>query len=732
MFYLCVGTRRELSYKFKHVFTSYSYQREIFDHVAYPLLEELLKGKNALLFTYGVTGSGKTYTLTGDVKNPGIMPRCIYTLFNTIQDSQTPKFVIKPDRMNGFEVQSESEALQDHIKSNRTNKGYKGKQSEKVIYENDGVKVPVLNEGSQFAVFVSYVEIYNNTVYDLLDDTRGKSLQSKILREDCNKNMYVNGVIEIEVKSAEEAFDVFNTGQNRKRMGDTALNAVSSRSHSIFNIRVVQIEQQTINHNGEPMIPEGNHMQVSQLSLVDLAGSERTNRTQNTGTRLKEASSINNSLMALRNCIDILRENQMKKSNRLVPYRDNKLTLLFKNYFEGEGSVQMMICINPTVDDFEENLQVMKFAEISQDVKIVRSEIKNTPIRMKPSAQNGTTPRSVTKTKDAPISMLPSIPRIEFNTDDPEAFGVQLNRIIECLRARKKRSIPFNREISQKEKEVRSRLVDLDKDSILSKTEIKSLKAVIQKERSQSNNYRCKITDLENNNDSLSSKLVTMESKIRELQNKLNEKDRQININHLEKEKQKQKLELQREKHTQELDAKLRRQREYMNANTKAKDQKLMKIKEVIDSELVVTQDITEIESQPNKITHLIEKHREREKENQTPHRGRNLVSTSTPANKRRSRSVGEVWLEHNAVKPVPLGTVLQPSMKKRKSVTKLSKAEDVINPKQSKYCLIAQEPDTDGEMETKLYKADIVPTCGGGAQVVFNDVECLRQESPN
>lgn len=92
---------------------------------------------------------------------------------------------------------------------------------------------------------------------------------------------------------------------------------------------------------------------------------------------------------------------------------------------------------------------------------------------------------------------------------------------------------------------------------------------------------------------------------------------------------------------------------------------------------------------------------------------------------------LGEVWLEHNVIKPCPLGTVMQPTMKKRKSVSKLDKASDITNPKQSKYCLVAQEPDTEGEMETKLYKADIVPTCGGGAQVIFNDVERLKQQSP-
>lgn len=101
------------------------------------------------------------------------------------------------------------------------------------------------------------------------------------------------------------------------------------------------------------------------------------------------------------------------------------------------------------------------------------------------------------------------------------------------------------------------------------------------------------------------------------------------------------------------------------------------------------------------------------------------------PSRRRRSRSAGEVWLEHNSVKPVPLGTVLQPAIKKRKSVTKLSKATDITNPKQSKYCLIAQDADENGDLETRVYKGDIVKTCGGGAQVIFDDVEKLTQESP-
>ncbi|CAH0556680.1 unnamed protein product [Brassicogethes aeneus] len=727
------GSRKEVHYKFKHIFTSYSGQREIFDHVAYPLIEDLLKGKNALLFTYGVTGSGKTFTLTGDENNPGIMPRCIDTIFNSIGDNQAPKYVIKSDKMNGFEIQSETEAYRDRMQEDRAalktpKTPRRVNSSDKINYANDNLKILLLNETNLYSVFVSYIEIYNNTVFDLLDESSGKSLQSKILREDFNKNMYVNGVVEVEVKTAQEAFNIFFTGQRRKRMGDTILNAESSRSHSIFNIRIVQLEQQTLNYDGQPMIPEGNHMQISQISLVDLAGSERTNRTQTTGARLREASAINNSLMSLRNCLEILRENQMKKSNRLVPYRDTRLTQLFKNYFEGEGSVQMIICANPSIEDFEENLQVMKFGEMTQDVKIAKSEAKYTPIHKRTIEKNTVTPKTASKPKNATFTLLPEVPAMKFNFENIEDCGIQIDKLVRILKLRKNKSVNVNRESEIKIKEFRNRLLEMDKDFVLNKTEIKSLRTIIQKEKHKSINLQTKVVDLETVNDSLAHKCGELEDVVRSLQNKISEKDRKINQNCLEKEKHKHRLAQQSEK-TQELDMKLKKQRDYLNAAMKAKDYKLKKVKEVLESDLIPPIDITEIQKEPNVYSHKLVQ--QAEKENQTPHKSRSTVATSTPSHRRRSRSAGEVWLEHNSIKPVPLGTVLQPSMKKRKSVTKLSKATDITNPKQSKYCLIAQDQDTDGEVETKVYKADILPTCGGGAQVVFNDVERLRQESP-
>jgi len=184
-----------------------------------------------------------------------------------------------------------------------------------------------------------------------------RTLQSKIIREDANRHMFVHGVTEVEVKTVEEALEVFQMGQKRKRMGHTVLNAESSRSHSVFNIRLVQAPTDS---QGENVVQDRQNITVSQLSLVDLAGSERSSRTKNTGVRLREAGNINNSLMTLRTCLEYLRENQLAAGNGLapkkIPYRDSKITHMFKNYFDGEGQVSMIVCINPRIEDYDENM----------------------------------------------------------------------------------------------------------------------------------------------------------------------------------------------------------------------------------------------------------------------------------------------------------------------------------------------------------------------------------------
>ena len=247
-------------------------------------------------------------------------------------------------------------------------------------------KLVNVNEDHIYAVFISCIEIYNNYIYDLLDDSPaavdsnnqnaasssaaannansnggGESMkESKSLKEDARGCMYIKDVNEIEVKSTEEALDLMHRAQKRRVVASTDLNAESSRSHTIFTIRVVQSAYDPSKHNAGDAASvhakNKHNLHVSQLSLVDLAGSERTKRTKNTGSRLREAGSINSSLMALRNCMEALRDNVTLGSRKMVPYRDSKLTLLFKNYFEGHGKIKMILCINPSAVEFDETI----------------------------------------------------------------------------------------------------------------------------------------------------------------------------------------------------------------------------------------------------------------------------------------------------------------------------------------------------------------------------------------
>uniref|UniRef100_A0A663DQS0 Kinesin-like protein n=1 Tax=Aquila chrysaetos chrysaetos TaxID=223781 RepID=A0A663DQS0_AQUCH len=389
------GEYRETQYSFKEVFGTLVVQKELFDVVAKPLVEDLIRGKNGLLFTYGVTGSGKTHTMTGSPGDGGLLPRCLDMIFNSIGPFQAKRFVFKLDDKNGVDVQCEVDALLERQKRDampvpKTPSGKRQIDPEfaDMINVQDHCKVEEVDEDNVYSVFVSYIEIYNNYIYDLLEEAPFEPIkpkwnncntpvrngdfippQSKILREDQNHNMYVTGCTEVEVKSTEEAFEVFWRGQKKRRIANTQLNRESSRSHSVF---IIKLAQAPLDADGDNVLQEKEQITLSQLSLVDLAGSERTNRTKAEGNRLREAGNINQSLMTLRTCIEVLRENQMYGTNKMVPYRDSKLTHLFKNYFDGEGKVRMIVCVNPKAEDYEESLQVMRFAEMTQEVEVAR------------------------------------------------------------------------------------------------------------------------------------------------------------------------------------------------------------------------------------------------------------------------------------------------------------------------------------------------------------------------
>ncbi|XP_072595121.1 kinesin-like protein KIF23 isoform X10 [Vulpes vulpes] len=389
------GDYKETQYSFKQVFGIHTTQKELFDVVANPLVDDLIHGKNGLLFTYGVTGSGKTHTMTGSPGEGGLLPRCLDMIFNSIGSFQAKRYVFKSNDRNSMDIQCEVDALLERQKREAmpnpktpSSKRQIDPEFADMINVQEFCKAEEVDEDSVYGVFVSYIEIYNNYIYDLLEEVPFDPIkpkwnscstpmrntdfvppQSKLLREDKNHNMYVAGCTEVEVKSTEEAFEVFWRGQKKRRIANTHLNRESSRSHSVFNIKLVQAP---LDADGDNVLQEKEQITISQLSLVDLAGSERTNRTKAEGNRLREAGNINQSLMTLRTCMEVLRENQMYGTNKMVPYRDSKLTHLFKNYFDGEGKVRMIVCVNPKAEDYEESLQVMRFAEVTQEVEVAR------------------------------------------------------------------------------------------------------------------------------------------------------------------------------------------------------------------------------------------------------------------------------------------------------------------------------------------------------------------------
>jgi kinesin family protein 23 len=153
---------KEIHYTFKHVFDDTATQMEVLYHVALPLVQNLIDGKNGLIFTYGVTGSGKTFTMSGHPQDGGIVPRCLDVIFNSLSSYQATTVVFKPDRRNGFDIQSETaRSLKTQIK----------KESDADLSQRTpvGTKIESVKGYNNHAVFVTNIEIYNNAMYDLLD-----------------------------------------------------------------------------------------------------------------------------------------------------------------------------------------------------------------------------------------------------------------------------------------------------------------------------------------------------------------------------------------------------------------------------------------------------------------------------------------------------------------------------------------------------------------------------------
>nr|XP_053637622.1 kinesin-like protein KIF23 [Cherax quadricarinatus] len=675
------GCGKEQYYKFQHVFNPEATQKQVFDQVAKPLVADLLQGKNGLLFAYGVTGSGKTYTMEGTPDNSGIIQRTLDAIFNTIQDYQAQRCVFMPDHMNGFDIQTEAEAAQERkafqAQSNvcKTPRTPRQRTVDTPVLDipmriPDGSKIDDLNEDNVYAVFVTHIEIYQNYIYDLLDEASGngqshRGFQAKVLSEGFKSTicMFMD-CIEVEVMVK---------GQKRRKVATTNLNLESSRSHSIFSIRVVQAP---LDVHGEEVLQEKAALSISQLSLVDLAGSERNSRTRAKGGRVKEAGNINNSLMTLRSCIEVLRENQTGEGHRMVPYRDSKLTHYLKNYFGGEGRIKMIVCINPNAEDYDENQTVMKFAELISEVQIDRATpVAQTELWLPPGRrqankffksirkkleEEGENVMNMEMDTSIIYRLAPAWPSLNYTQEDWEGFfdmlKTYMRKRIHC-REKAQASLP------DKIAHVRTRLLDLEKEIVYLQQENTSLTALYNNVLAKNHSLEDRLFNEEITIENLKKDLVKYNKLEEELKAVLEERD--LAKNHEERQKQQMKDGLKRK--LRDESEKLRR--EMFEIGPAVCDQRYR--------------------------SSLVDQH--------------------------------DAWLNHCPKQMVPMGTALQPILNTQKVVTNVKKAHLEKNTI-TNYCLTTQDQDSQGEMETRVYKGDVLPTAGGGSQVVLKDVEVHKQ----
>lgn len=291
----------------------------------------MLEGYNGTIFAYGQTGCGKSHTMQG----PDIQPGIIMTSEQSAQRGIIPRSF-------------------DHI------------------FE----AISVIS-GIRYLPLVSYLEIYNENIRDLLNPATPAS--TLILKEQPNEGIIVQNLSSHSVHNAEECEQLLAIGSKNRMVGATLMNAGSSRSHSIFIINLEQIT--TSNGNTNNKNPDDvSTIKKGKLNLVDLAGSERQNKTGATGDRLKEATKINLSLSALGNVISALVDGKAKH----IPYRDSKLTRLLQDSLGGNTKTLMIACVSPAEYNYDETLSTLRYANRAKNISnkpIINEDPKDAMLR---------------------------------------------------------------------------------------------------------------------------------------------------------------------------------------------------------------------------------------------------------------------------------------------------------------------------------------------------------------
>ena len=291
---------KEVSYNYDFVFNEKTSQNEVYRYTTSSLISQVVDGFSATILAYGATGSGKTYTMVGKGENTGLMIRSIRDLFKVVNNDQSKTYSIK----------------------------------------------------------ISYIEIYNEVLKDLLTD---KSKSPPELRTDPKKGVVLQGAENKVVLNEEEAFKLINMGNKRRTEKQTDRNQFSSRSHAVLQIYLEIQDQVNVNYDNYNNI--NYEASFGKFILVDLAGSEKTS-TSSKGNA--ETGSINKSLLALGKCINLI----VSQNKKFIPFRESKLTRILQEPLSGNGRIVMIATISPSIVNYDETLFTLQFANRAKSMKI--------------------------------------------------------------------------------------------------------------------------------------------------------------------------------------------------------------------------------------------------------------------------------------------------------------------------------------------------------------------------
>uniref|UniRef100_A0A1Q3EWD5 Putative kinesin-like protein n=1 Tax=Culex tarsalis TaxID=7177 RepID=A0A1Q3EWD5_CULTA len=292
------------AFTFNYVFSPTDGQELLYESAVRPLLAKLYAGYNVTILAYGQTGSGKTFTMGTNYDGSedatmGVIPRAIIDIFERIE-----------------ETRGESETK----------------------------------------VACSFMELYQENLYDLLSEKGSREERVVDIRES-NNQIVIPGLTEIPIRSAGETFEVLMRGSQERAVASTAMNAVSSRSHAIF----------TLSMTNRTLAGDKPTVTTSKFHLVDLAGSERPKKTQATGERFKEGVKINQGLLVLGNVISAL--GSVGGPAGHVPYRESKLTRLLQDSLGGNSLTLMVACVSPADYNCEETINTLRYANRAKNIR---------------------------------------------------------------------------------------------------------------------------------------------------------------------------------------------------------------------------------------------------------------------------------------------------------------------------------------------------------------------------